>query len=164
MNKKKKKISHKSLLFFFAKFHKMQTTKLHTSIQELLGRNFLRKMAYRLLLRRSAGISNAFCLARAHISTSSKSKKQNTANKTVETFDYTTFVKDVVKAANPVKVIPGEPEPDRGAKALNLMESIRKIMNDNPDHIVLTEVGSFYEVRCIAGKDILCWMNINKSK
>lgn len=35
---------------------------------------------------------------------------------------------------------------ERGAKPLSLMEQIRKIMDDNSEHVVLTEVGSFYEV------------------
>lgn len=38
---------------------------------------------------------------------------------------------------------------DRGAKPLSLMEQIRKIMDDNSEHVVLTEVGSFYEVSTV---------------
>lgn len=35
---------------------------------------------------------------------------------------------------------------ERGAKR-NLLDGIREIMDAHPDHVVLTEVGSFYEVR-----------------
>jgi hypothetical protein len=35
---------------------------------------------------------------------------------------------------------------ERGEKPLSLMEQIRVIMDKNPEHVVLTEVGSFYEV------------------
>lgn len=44
---------------------------------------------------------------------------------------------------------------NRGEKPLSLMEQIRVIMDKNPEHVVLTEVGSFYEVRHLSKRNSL---------
>ena len=71
----------------------------------------------------------------------------------VETFDYNSFgktldlecsLKESSGTATNVQNLP-----ERGAKGLSLLEGIKEIMDTNPDHVVLTQVGSFYEVSII---------------
>lgn len=63
---------------------------------------------------------------------------------TKQTFDYDSFGReDIAEDAPQIKL---ESTVERGAKTATLLDGIREIMDANPDHVVLTQVGSFYEV------------------
>lgn len=72
----------------------------------------------------------------------------------IQTFDFDSFGKNDDPPVQPsidqlTQLVDVKNIPDRGAKAISLLEGIKEIMEANPDHVVLTQVGSFYEVNHI---------------